>query len=284
MIQGWSSTDAKGRPLAAGRLAYFIDSEDGTGPMFTYGSSTEEILEKIGKTAGTAQSKLQQERAARSTQPGTVAKPAPSQNPVPAGRKPLTADEQMNAVRDLGNPAKAPGAIVSLIESETGLDVEALTRQNFANVAVAWRRRNPDFVDHPANMRLLTEQAIRAANGLGRVTEAHLDAVYNRLTAEGSLILADELVATPPPTPNPISREEGIPTPGTRQPGESYATTYRRGALHALPSPGSVQPRLKYTRRQIETMPYEEMARVIDDPDYIKAFDWYQSHPNQATA
>lgn len=280
MIQGWSSTDAKGRPLAAGRLAYFIDPEDGTGAIFTYGNSTEEILEKVGKTAGTAQARLQQERATRSTPPATPPKPAQT----PAGRKPLTADEQMTAVRDLGHPVKAPSAIVSLIESETGLDIEALTRQNFANVAVAWRRRNPDFVDHPANMRLLTEQAIRAAGGLGRVTEAHLDAMYSRLTAEGSLILADELAATPPPTPNPSLREDGSPTPGMRQTGETYATTYRRGALHALPSPGSVQPRLKYTRRQIETMPHEEMARVVDDPDYIKAFEWYQSHPNQATA
>lgn len=280
MIQGWSDTDARGKALPAGKLAYYVDPEDGSGAMFTYGNSVDEILQKMGKTAGTAQMTLQQERS-RSTAPRPSGTPAPA---APAGRRALTADEQMAAVRDLGNPAKAPQALVSLIESETGLDVESLTRQSFANVAVAWRQKNPNFVAHPANMRLLTENAIRAAGALGRVTEAHLDAAYRKLTDEGSLILADELASLEEPPPTPAPRAEGIPSPGTRPRSESFATTYRSGSLHALPSTGNVQPRLKYTRRQIETMPSDEMARVIDDPDYVKAFDWYQSHPDRATA
>lgn len=278
MRKYWSQTDGRGRPLAAGQLAYVIDKEDGSRPIYVYGATAEEILEKVATTAGTAQLTLDQLRANPAPQNGNGRSTPPA--PAPVRRPPMTADQQMQTVEALKHPGKAPAAIVDLIQSETGLDMRQLAAAQFRRAALAWQKQNPDFVHHPANVRLLTEYAIRAAGGLGKATEEHLDQAYAQLLAEGILVGNDEWQQPEPPNPNPSQAQDGTPNLGNgRQPAPRTATTYRRSSLSAPPSPSSVAPRLAYTRDQIERMSVAEMDRVMHTPEYTKAYDYYNSHP-----
>jgi hypothetical protein len=284
MKKGWSDKAANGKPLKPGQLAYYIDLEDGTRPMFVYGWSETEVLEKLALTAGTAQAQLMQERTTAPTRTQT-------QPPPPSRRPTLTAEQQMIAVSNLSDPGKAPAALVSLVESETGVDFRELQLKRFSEIAVEWRKRHPDFYYHPANMRLLTELAITRAGGLKHVTEQTLDAAYNELQAGGFFVREDEGASLPPDEPpdgpNPAERPNGHSAPTTARtpsPGVSSATTYRSSSLYAPPSTANVSPRLKYTRDEIERMPSTEMRRLIElnDPHFNKAFEYYNSHPREA--
>jgi hypothetical protein len=167
-----------------------------------------------------------------------------------------------------------------------------LQEQRFSEIAWAWQQRHPEFYDHNANVRLLTENAITRARGLKNVTEQHFEDAYNELRAGNFFVRKDEMNPdhidqpaengnTPEARPNGHSATTARRTPA---PGVSQATTYRSSSLNAQPSAGNLPPTLKYTRDQIERMPAAEMRRLIDsnDPHFAKALDYYESHPREA--
>lgn len=270
MKQGWANN---GQPLDDGRLCYVIDLEDGSRPIKTYGKTVEEVLEKVARTAAHAEVAVTTARRPQTPTPVSVAKPAQ-----PA-RRPITADEQLIATADLSNAAKAPQAIVKLFEAETGLDVRQLQAQKFGDIAVEWRRNHPEFYDHPANVKLLTETAIREAGGLNRVTYESLETAFQDLQAGGFLVRESEAQPITNNEPTPIApqpRETPAPS-GARPRGGVFATTYRSARIGSGEGARSSQNRLKYTREQIDNMSLEKMRRLIEsgDRDYASAVEFY---------
>lgn len=263
-----------GQPLNDGRLCYVIDLEDGTNPIRTYGQTRDEVFEKITNTTAHAQATIARSaRESRST---------PAQGtPAPTFQRRLSPEEQMAVTADLSNPAKAPQAIVRLFESQTGLSVEQMQLQRFAEIASAWQQQHPEFYDHPTNQKLLVDNARMRAGGLHNITNQVLEQVYQELQAGGFFI---EAAQTTNRTPD-VQPEEN-PAPRTSRPrGATFATSYRANALSGATATAA-NPRLKYTREQMDRMTLSEQRRLIEsrDPEYKRAFDFYFPQPGQATA
>lgn len=270
----WSETRANGQPLEQGTVCWVTEVE-GQHPIFTYGKTVQEVLEKVTRTGATAQAELARRTAHTATPP-------------PARRR-MTADETMQATTDLANPAKAAHAITRLVEDATGIDFAAQARKNFSTLAMEWQHDHPEFFSHPGNKRLLVTEAQTLAGGdLTAVTKEILTKAFDMLSARGEL-LYDPAGATPSHTDDPASRgaEGATPAPSnlttfpggnqvqrtTERPrGARYATGTRstsfRGGGSAVPSSTP-----KYTAEAIRRMPESEMRRLIEsnDPDYAAA-------------
>jgi hypothetical protein len=243
-----------------------MDPEDGTHPIKTYGWSMEEVLEKVARTAEAAQQVINRQR--RATQaPANPPARAVAAPPPPAA---VTADEQMQATADLSNPAKAPGAIKTLLRAQ-GFDLDAQTLKQEATKAAAvaqeWERTHADFPSDDRNKRLLMDRALLLANGkLGQITAQIFDDAYQYLLSYGMLFEA-EAVSDEPPTRT--DAPDGNTAPVVRQ---RNATSYRRTALSgAAPAARREQP--KYTRAQVDAMNSKQLRDKIEgEPGFA---DWY---------
>ena len=277
----FSETRPDGKPVEQGTACFITDLEDGTHPIAIYGKNRDEVFEKLARQNANAQITLAHRAAQQSPQNNSG---QPANQPAPA-RQPVSADQIMQATADLQNPAKAPQAIGTLIESVTGVNPIDQARRNYATLALHWEDNTPDFYGHPGNRQLLGNLAIRKAGGKpGAVTEAILTQAFNELLAEGLLFEAPEQPAqqqtqqstlTTFPGETPVQRAE-------RPRGTRFATGARSLSFGA---PQTVQTRtLKYSEEQIRTMPMSKQRELIqaNDPDYAAACEAY--YGQRATA
>jgi hypothetical protein len=255
--------------LNDGRLRLTIDPEDGTHPQYVYGKDKDEILEKVATTVehGSRHIAALKAQSARSADPPS--KPAP-----PAPRKPMTADEQMQRTADLQNPGKAPQAVRALLDEATNggmSEFEEWRRKNqaktsleqFAQTAMAWRLKHPEFPYHPANMKMLTDSATIRAGGLQNVTEEILQTSFLALLEGNYLVDVSEESPAGPPDEIPVARPARA------------ATSYRRTNLRAG-TPAATAPQPKYTREQINKMSGDELARkMTSEPGFAQLVESY---------
>jgi hypothetical protein len=168
------------------------------------------------------------------------------------------------------------------MESATGIDPARLALEAFSKVAMDWQAANPAFYPHPGNLHMISARAFNMAGGKwGAVTREILDEAFRQLQAGG--LLFERADDDPPPAPQPDNNNPTLTTfPGEnpvqrseRPRGTRYATGARSTSFSA---PQTVQTRaLKYTEQQIRDMPEAERRRVFDDPEYIKACEFYYS-------
>lgn len=258
----WSDKRANGQPLQAGTVCLVTDLEDGTNPIYTYGKDQAEIIDKLAMQNANAQLALLR----RQTPPATAPEP----------RK-ITGDDVMQATADMANPAKAPAAIATLYEAATGIDPVQAAQRAYAMLAMEWEAQTSDFYPHPGNRQLVGDKAIRMAGMKpGLVTRDILDAAFTQLRAQGLLFERPDQPDGDPPTSNPPNLPVESQVQSIERPrGTRYATAARSSTFTA---PQTVSTRtLKYTEEQIRNMPDRERMKVIDDPDYIKACEYYYS-------
>jgi len=241
----WDDKDAHGNKLTDGRVCLVIEPDDPTLPSIrTYGRDKDEVLDKVAKTAETAQATITR---LRSSVPATPASPSPTTAPPLTTRRRLTEAEQAQATADLSNPAKSPAALKALL-GEAGFDIDqANLNQNarrVAAVAQEWEKSHPDFPRSERNDRLLLNTAALKV-GFQNITAAALDAAYQELLSLDMLFEADEAVpaTTVPPNGNSDSR--------TVRPRS--ATSYRTNALRSA-APVARPDKPKYTRAEIDAM------------------------------
>lgn len=257
-----------------GRLCLVIDSEDGTQPQRVYGKDKDEVLEKVARTA---------EHAARwiAPQKQTIAGPLPkatSADRAPVGRKPMTADEQMQRTADLQNPAKAPLAVRALMNEATDGAMDEfeefrqdkrrrVSAERLASTAGAWANRHPEFHRTELNKKLLCDGAVLRV-GIENVTEDVLQDVYLQLFEGGYLQSESSPAGQPDETP-------------ANSPARSSATSYRRTALRANVPATSNKPR--YTRAEVDALPADKMLeKYRTDPEFRRAVDTYASPARSA--
>jgi hypothetical protein len=262
----WSTTRPNGTPIEPGTVCWVTEVE-GQNPIYTYGKDQGEVIEKLNRTAATAQAELARTRAARST---------PTQPLAPRPR--LSADEVMQATSDLGNPSKAPAAIVRLVQDETGVDLRAQANKDYAARAMEWQRETPEFFFHPGNQRLLTAEAARLAGGdITRITKEVLTQAFHNLDARGELFHAPEnsFESDPPP---PLTFPGGSPVQRTeeRPRGARFATGTRSTTLRGG-GPGTAPKTPKYTAEQIRKMPEAKERELIqsNDRDYQESCEYW---------
>ena len=273
MLGFWTDKRWNGQPLEPGSVCWVTDLEDGTNPIYTYGANESEVFEKLARQNANAQLAL----ARRSLVPATNGAAQAPSAPATAPRRGISPDQIMQATADLQNPAKAGEAVATLYEAATGIDPVEQARRHYASVAMDWETKTSDFYPHPGNRQLVGEKAIRMAGGKpGLVTQEILTAAFLQLNSEGLLFER-----------NGQAHDANNPPTLTNLPGENQVqsierprgTRFSTGASSLrFSAPQSVQTRaLKYTEQQIRTMPEKERLRVFNDPDYIRACEFYFS-------
>jgi hypothetical protein len=258
--------DNDGKPLEDGRLRFVTDLEDGSNPIYTYGKDKDEVLAKLARTNAHAQLTIAR-RPAPAAQPES-AKPAI----VPPRRPAMNADEVMQTVTDLQNPAKAGKAAVKLIENETGINFQERAMQDYVRMGIEWEDETPEFYGHPGNRELLAAYINKKIGGkLSLVTKAIFTEVFNELRGQGLLFEAPE-----PQNSNVTTltvHPDETPATSTERPRRRFATTSRVGS----PAPQTMTRTLKYTEEQILHMPLAKSRRLLEtnDKDYAEACEFY---------
>jgi hypothetical protein len=271
----WSDKRADGQPIEQGTVCFVTDLEDGTHPIFTYGKDQAEVLDKLARQNANAQIALA--RRAAGAQPAS-----PGARAVPP--RTISADQIMQATQDLQNPAKAPGAIATLLEAGTGVDPVESARRNYAALAVEWEAQTPDFYPHPGNRQLVGDRAIRAAGGKpGMVTKQMLQETFLQLQAEGLLFERPDNLPANGNSPTLTTFPGESPVQPLERPRGTRFSTGWSGTRSTAPQTTQTRA-LKYTEEQIRTMPEKERRRVFDDPEYIAACDFYYSEGAKARA
>ena len=273
--KGAEQRSEQAKPLDDGRYCRITDLEDGSFPVRTYGQTPDEVYSKIEKTSMHARLRL--------TDPArTNPTPAAPPKPAPARRLTLTADEQLLATSELSNPAKAPGALVRLFESATGIDTEQQAARAFEERALQWEGTHPELKNAYFNKKLIADNArMRVGGNIRLVTVEVLEQCYQDLKAGGYLLTEEDLPNGHQPPALPVPPEEN-PASRTRQTDPGFATSHRlnRTGLTQLP-----QWKPKYTREEIDRMPLRESERLLKagDKDYADAVN-YHYPPRQARA
>lgn len=284
---GWTETRPNGKPIDAGTYCWVTESDGGTNPIYIYGKSVDEVMQKLERTNAHAQAALlrrttQQPAAPRKTVVFDASHPVEV-------RPRLSADETMRATQDLGNAGKAGSAATALIEDHTGLDFSQLALDNYARVAMAWQAENPDFYPHPANKRLLTITAFGyVGNRPALVKPDHLTQAYEELLSRGELFPHPE-DALPNDSTNPPS---STTFPGESQ-GSARTTERPRGAQrHATAARSTsftgarpAQPKgPKYTAEEIRRMPEAKARELIasNDREYAESCEFHFGGTAQA--
>jgi hypothetical protein len=224
----WDDKDANGNKLTDGRICLVIKSDDNPDmpEIRTYGKDKEEVLDKVAKTAETAQGQIYRMRKTPSNPPAN--RPA-----VPASSAPAGSGDLVTAVADLANPAKAGQAVKTLLKS-VGVDVDQQQRlqalRNVAALAEKWEREHSDYPKDPRNDRILMKMAANLAGGAHRITAEHLDAAFEEAKR-------DEMLHEPKPVQagnDSTVQPDGNPDSRTVR----NATSYRRNGLRS-PEPGA---------------------------------------------
>lgn len=262
----WTDKRPNGKPIDEGTVCWVTEME-GINPIYTYGKTAEEVIEKLATTQAHAQAALARRAAAPTATPTA-----------PATRKKLTANEIMQATTDLQDPAKSASAVTRLIQDATGIDLRQMAVDEFAKRAMEWQAEHPEFYAHPGNKRLLTDQAKYFTGGdLTLVTKDILTSAFNVLRERGELY--DEPAA---PLPNPNLPPNSPAFPGespvqrtTERPRGQFSTGTRSNGFNA---PQVSLPKTpKYTAEDIRTMPESKSRRLVEtnDPDYAAACEKY---------
>jgi hypothetical protein len=226
----WDDKDGVGNKLSDGRICLVIQSDDDPDmpEIRTYGKDKEEILDKVAKTAETAQGQIHRLRK----QPAISALPRPAAaSPTPPGT------DLVIAVAELSNPAKAGQAIKTLLKS-AGVDVDrdqmVRALQNVATLAEKWEREHADYPKDPRNDQMLMNKAALLAGHASRITVEHLDAAFEELQRRE---MFHEVKATVQPGGTPDSRTV------------RNATSYRKSSLRSPePAAGPAKDSAKHER------------------------------------
>lgn len=244
----WDDKDGNGKPLTDGRVCLVIKSDDTSMPeMRTYGLDKDEVLEKVAKTAETAQAEIHRLRNQKA---------GPS--PAPAPR--ATADELARATADLSDPAKSPEALATLLRA-AGVPVDKIKAEEaarrVAGIAKDWQTEHPDFPDDPRNCQLLINHAAMLV-GFVNIDADALDRAFRLLEQQGLLY---EPAQAPPVQPRGSEEPRTVRT----------ATSYRSTSLRAPVPVVTTKP--KYTTTQLEAMSTKEFGdKIKNEPGFA---DWY---------
>jgi len=277
----WTDKRPNGAAIDAGTFCRVIDLEDGTHPIYTYGRTEAEVFEKIERQSGNAQLAL----ARRAANPPTTSASGPAPAPAADNRFRLSADQVMQATEDLKNPATAGRAVVLLQAHETGIDPQKARLDGFIRLGLEWEREHPEFFAHYANRKVLGDYLGALVNGeVERITKEMITTAYCELLAKGLLYEPQETNSTATTTTSTPGTFPGeSPVQQTERPRKMFSTGVSANRLRAPQSISSQPKPLKYTEKQIRTMPLEDAEALLraKDPDYALAVRTYFPQQNQ---
>lgn len=281
----WTDKKPDGTPITDGRLCYVMDPEDGSLAIRTYGRTQEEVLEKVSRTALTAQVTLTQARQPQNA-PGGEQPPHQTRSAAPPAGI-LSPDDVMRWTAAQQDPGKSAEAAARLADHYRALQQQEL--QNFLAVCDQWQQRHPEMKDSLFNKKLIVDNArMRTGGELKTITADVLEQVYQELNA-GGYLLTEEPAAPPRETQQPSEVPPGgIPDPAPARPRSGVvSTTGHRSTRLGAPAAPRWQP--KFSLAEIQKLSTRETAE-LNKPnhprhnEYVEACDYWYSTPQAATA
>lgn len=259
----------------AGQFGVAVDFEDGRPePQNIYfpTKDAEAVADKLLKLYGSTQVRNAELRGPASYGRETPAEPAtpssPATPPAPASNGRMTAEQRLEAVADLGDPAKAPAAIIRLVKEGGGGDLtqdeQAKIRNaetvRMQNEVAAFMEANPEYYASPKNAALLRDRVFANANG-SVITAQHFQQSFDELSELGVLESASESGNNPPAT-----QQDEPPAPPPIRPRGS--TGVRPSALSAGSRPAPSGPGLTFAEVMAIAGTDEYVERLRSEPGF----------------
>lgn len=252
-----------GEPLPAGHphageIGIVLDFEDGRPhPQKIYAADNQAMTAKLVGMYGNTQARLTEEKMK------TRALPRPEGTPqtptAPVADQPLTVDQRMQLTAELGDPARAGKALLTLVKAETGVDLSKLgekeaSQEEVGRLRIAsetFVRNNPDFVPNKVNANLLRDRAFARS---GQITLESLQSAFEELKEDGVLQSGSQEQTPTARTDEPSAQHQ-------ERPGGN-ATSVRPSSLGGQRRSGA-EPKLTYDDylKMAETPEYEDRLR-----------------------
>lgn len=254
-----------------GKYVVDIDPEDGTQPQTFEAGTRKEMTEKL------AAAQFNSTRAINTYKQGVK----PTQARQSEIIKPLSADERMAAMRDLGDPEKFDATIERVIESKFGrrlpevaarfkrMDQEDYNAWQIAQTKI-FTARTPDWYPSADNK---VELANRIENGKLEWSADNYTLMWEAMKKEGVAELAppEGYVAEETEEEQQGQRRE---EPPPRQTEPSGGPRRQRGAnfvsgVRSEDVSGSkpATPGVRYTRQQLDAMPTSQYTQLLKSGD-----------------
>lgn len=269
--------------LVDGTLKLTVSPDEGGPASVFYGKSREEIYDKVVDSQANANRRIEQLRVSNGKPNGHAAAPPPSDP------KPMTANERMQAVADLNNPATVDKAVSRVMESVIGpidqfqrdREAERVERLREAAIIAAeeFAGQTPDYFPSDFNNNTLVQYMQR----MGYAPDAV--ASYQRAYAElsGAKLLqakpAQSLNDEEPPTE---PQERNAPTLSAPRAPARYSTGVRQSDISGT-APVPVK-RLKWSREQIANMSSAEFKAHVMDPEFNFCVEFYSKAQKRKAA
>jgi hypothetical protein len=267
--------------LGDGRMKLTLSPEGGGPASVYYGKDKDEILDKLADSQVNANVRIAQLRPAPN---GSAAAAPPPTEP-----KPLTANERMQAVADLNNPATVDKAVGRVMESVIGpiedfqRDREAQKAERIARMQVAaaelFADSTPEWHQSEHNCEMVANYIVAHGGDLTNVE--HYQQAFARLSA-AKLLETKPAKTEPPDVPPTELHERNAPNLSAPRAQAGYSTGVRSSDISGT-APNPVK-RLKYSREQIDNMSPAEYKRNMSDPEFQRAVEFYSRPQRRASA
>jgi len=252
------------------------DPEDGV-PISVFRGTKDQIAEALADSQENANRHIAELRRSNGRNGNQPAPPKPNQP------KPLSPADRMQTVAEMNDPATVDKAVTRIIESAIGpienlrqvtenapADREERHNRAAVEAATQFAEETPEWFPSDHNKNTLVR--FMRAQGMSPTNRAHYTQAFNELTA-AKLLQAkpEEDDETQPKDPQP---EPNAPAPALPKAPTRFSSSVRPSEMSGQP-PVRTAPRLKYSREQIANMSAATMKRLINDPEFIKASEFY---------
>jgi hypothetical protein len=272
--------------LADGTLKLTVSPDEGGSASVFYGQTRDEILDKLCDSQANANRRIDQLRVTSPTNGnGTGHAAAPPVN-LP---KPLTANDRMQAVADLANPANVDKAVTRVMESVIGpidqfqqdREAERAKRTEEAAVSAAeeFSSLTPEFFLSDFNVNTMFRYLQSMQYDPTKV--ASYQRAFAELTA-GKLLQSKAAPVPNDDEPPTEPQERNAPTLSAPRAPARYSTGVRQSDISGT-APVPVK-RLKWSREQIANMGAQEMRRLVADPEFNFCVEYYARNSKRKAA
>ena len=252
-------------------------SPDGGGPSSVFYGTRDEILDKLADSQANANGRIAQLRPV----------PGNGHSAPPSDLKPLTANDRMQAVSDLSNPATVDKAMTRVMESVIG-PVDRFQRDREAERAERIERAAISAVEEFCSLTpAYFPSDFNNSTLVGYMQRMGFDpsAVSSYQRAFADLAGAKLLQPKPEQAPDDDEPPPDLPERNTPNPSRQAPTRYSTGVRSSDISGTPPVPtrRLKFSREQIANMSAAEYKSHINDPEFARAVEFY-SKPQRRSA
>lgn len=248
------------------------DPDDTQTPPSVYRGTKEEIADMLADSQTNANRRITELK----------------RSPVAGSPTPLTAEQRLQTVAELSNPATVDKAITRVVESNRAIEDQrsrqeqedhAREEQQQVEAAVRFADSTPEWFDSLHNKETLVRFMV--AQGYDLKNTSHYTAAFERLS--GAKLLQIKPAGAEPESElleeDERERNAPVPVPVPKAPTRLSTGVTQRDISGLPPRPST---RLKFTREQINDLSaYDYKRLLLDDPEFSRCVEFYAQQDRQ---